>query len=128
MQFTTFTTLLTLLFVAITASAAPVRMCGTQPYEIDKYTCYPQNNNLLCPILHGVIYQPCGVACFDPSNYSCVNGELRPVGVCNGQVFDKNSYVCVNYFLCPVGFPNVCGTACYNLSQYRCEDGKLVQQ
>jgi len=56
-----------------------------------QYTCYPQNNNLLCPILGGRIYQPCGVACFDPSNYTCIGGELRPVGVCNGQVFDKNS-------------------------------------
>jgi len=100
--------------------------CGTQPYLAKDYTCYP--GNLLCPITGGVIYQQCGVACYDPANYGCDNGNLHPVGVCNGQTFDKNSYVCVNGFLCPKGFPNVCGTACYSLSQYRCEGGKLVQQ
>jgi len=56
-----------------------------------QYTCYPQNGNLLCPITSGIIFQPCGQACFDPANYGCKNGQLVPVGKCNGQVYDKNS-------------------------------------
>ncbi|PWW80085.1 Carbohydrate-Binding Module Family 52 protein [Tuber magnatum] len=99
--------------------------CGSQPYRPQDYTCYP--DNFLCPIIRGVIYQPCHGACFDPANYTCINGELRPVGSCNGQVYDKNSYVCVNNHLCPKTHPNNCGEACYSPSQYRCENGQLFQ-
>ncbi|CUS07979.1 unnamed protein product [Tuber aestivum] len=99
--------------------------CGSQPYHPEDYTCYPGNK--LCPITGGVIYQPCGAACFDPANYTCINGELRPVGTCNGQVYDKNSYVCVENHLCPKTHPNLCGEACYSLSQYHCVNGQLVQ-
>ncbi|KAF8249970.1 hypothetical protein K440DRAFT_581657 [Wilcoxina mikolae CBS 423.85] len=118
--------------IALASSAAleqrSLQYCGTQPYYTNKYTCYPQNNNLLCPISSsGTIFQPCGTACFDPANYTCINGKLAPVGICNGQVYDKNSYVCVNNFLCPISFPNVCGKACYKTSEYKCVNGKLVQ-
>ncbi|KAI5819588.1 hypothetical protein BZA77DRAFT_304413 [Pyronema omphalodes] len=128
MQFST----LALLSAVTVASAATIQQralkyCGSQPYDTNKYTCYPQNSNLLCPITNGVIYQPCGQACFDPANYGCQDGKLVPTGTCNGQVYDKNSYVCVNNFLCPTTHPNVCGTACYKLSEYHCDNGKLVQ-
>jgi hypothetical protein len=107
-----FTTLFTTLFLAASASAGVItdrslQYCGSQPYYTDKacplhlpslcptnkrqYTCYPQNNNLLCPITDGIIYQPCGQACYDPANYGCSYGQLVPVGKCNGQVYDKNS-------------------------------------
>ncbi|KAA8904176.1 hypothetical protein FN846DRAFT_813651 [Sphaerosporella brunnea] len=127
-----FLVVITTIALAASASAGVIveralRYCDKQPYYDDKYTCYPQNGYLLCPISGGVIYQPCGKACFNPADYGCINGQLVPTGTCNGQVYDKNSYVCVNNFLCPKAFPNVCGTACYSLSQYHCENGHLVQ-
>ncbi|KAG0134735.1 hypothetical protein HOY82DRAFT_577232 [Tuber indicum] len=133
MQFTTY--VLATFTLISAALASPVnnlverqlQYCGTQPYYPQDYTCYPANNNLLCPISNGVIFQPCGQACFDPANYGCVNGQLVPVGNCNGQVYDKNSYVCVSNHLCPKTHPNLCGEACYSLSQYRCNNGQLVQ-
>jgi len=132
MQFTTL--LLTALGVATATTAAIIEAreqtlyCNGQPYLASQYTCY--NGNLLCPISNGVIYQPCGTACYDPANYGCSNGKLVPVGTCNGQTFDKNTYVCVSNHLCPVGYPNLCGTnpgACYKTSQYKCVNGQLVQ-
>ncbi|PUU75875.1 carbohydrate binding-domain-containing protein [Tuber borchii] len=133
MQFTTY--ILATFALISAALATPVGglverdllQCGSQQYDPKNYTCYADDNNLLCPISNGVIFQPCGPACFDPANYTCINGQLAPVGNCNGQVFDKNSYVCVNNHLCPVGFPNLCGEACYSLSQYHCVNGQLVQ-
>jgi len=102
--------------------------CGKQPYYPSAYTCYPKNNNLLCPIINRVIYKACGPACYDPANYSCSNGKLIPVGTCSGVPFDKNSYVCVEGFLCPKVAPNLCGKACYDLKFYYCKNGKLMQQ
>ncbi|RPA97256.1 hypothetical protein L873DRAFT_1691613 [Choiromyces venosus 120613-1] len=131
MQFATYILATFTLISAALASPAgtlakrDLKYCGTQPYYTENYTCY---GNLLCPIINNVIYQPCGPACFNPANYGCVNGQLVPVGSCNGQVYDQNSYVCVDGHLCPTGAPNLCGIACYNLTYYRCENGQLVQQ
>ncbi|TGZ79186.1 hypothetical protein EX30DRAFT_355837 [Ascodesmis nigricans] len=124
-----FTSALVALAAATSASAAAltsrgIHDCAGQPYYPDSYTCY---GDLLCPILNGVIYQPCGRACFDPANYGCQYGQLVPVSTCNGQVYDKNSYVCVSNHLCPKTHPNLCGEACYSLSQYTCKKGQLVQ-
>ena len=95
MQFITFLiSTLTLISAAVAgvieerAGGSGILYCAGQPYYPWKYTCY---GTLLCPIISGTIYQPCGKACFDPSNYRCNNGVLTPVGVCNGQVYDKNS-------------------------------------
>jgi len=125
-----FITIITALFAASTATAVALTKrdplyCGTQPYFPQRYTCY---GNLLCPITDGIIYQPCGPACFNPANYGCQNGQLVPVGNCNGQVYDKNSYVCIGNQLCPITHPNACGTACYKLSEYKCVNGQLQQQ
>ncbi|RPA71544.1 hypothetical protein BJ508DRAFT_315512 [Ascobolus immersus RN42] len=131
---------LTFVLAALTTLAAATPMpeavqergviyCGSQPYYPEAYTCYKQNNNLLCPILSGTIYQPCGKACFNPSDYGCTNGQLVPVGKCNGQVYDKNSYVCANgNQLCPKAAPNACGKACFDSKHYWCKNGVLQQK
>ncbi|KAF8472847.1 hypothetical protein BDZ91DRAFT_846298 [Kalaharituber pfeilii] len=112
MQFTTIVAALLAAATAVVASpviearADDIVFCAEQPYKKSDYTCYPNNNNLLCPIIKGIAYLPCG---------------NRPTGAC----YDPNSYVCVNGFLCPKTHPNRCGDACYNPGQYRCENGKL---
>ncbi|RPA77334.1 hypothetical protein BJ508DRAFT_319124 [Ascobolus immersus RN42] len=134
---------LTLLLAAVSlVSATPVAVpepiaersllyCGSQPYQSDAYTCYAGNNNLLCPILHGVIYQPCWNACFNPAEYGCdnrYNGQLFPVGKCGEQVYDKNTYVCIGTQLCPKAAGNLCGRACYESGAYYCSNGVLYPQ
>ena len=34
------------------------------------------------------------LACFNPANYGCTDGQLHPVSSCNGQVYDRNSVSC----------------------------------
>ncbi|KAL7270937.1 hypothetical protein RUND412_006341 [Rhizina undulata] len=122
MQFTTL--VLTFVTFVATAMATPqIYYCGTQPYYKSDYTCFA--GDMLCPIMDGVVYLPCGAACYDPANYSCKDGALEPVGDCGGVAFDHNSYVCVDGELCPTGYPNRCGQACYMLSQYTCDNGVL---
>jgi len=109
-------------------SGGGILYCGSQPYYPSAYTCYHNHNNLLCPILGGVKYKPCGPACYDPAEYECVNGQLVPCGSCKGQVYDKNTYVCVDgKQLCPKTAPNACGIACYDSAHYYCWRGQLRQ-
>ncbi|KAF8455945.1 hypothetical protein BGX38DRAFT_1266828 [Terfezia claveryi] len=137
-----FSTTLAALFAVVSATlsaATPavearqqIYMCGRQPYKKTEYTCYPNNGNVLCPIIGGVAYLPCGYganfACYDPSNYGCSNSKLYLLKVCGGIPFDTNSYVCVQGHLCPKTHPLRCGQACYNISQYWCDNGILKQQ
>jgi len=110
MQFTTY---IFATFTLISAAlATPVgdlverdlAWCGAQQYDTTKYTCYPNDNYLLCPIDNGAVLLPCGEACYN-----------------------SNAYVCVDGHLCPVAFPKRCGKACYNSNQYHCVNGILVQ-
>jgi len=117
---------------AVEARGLPIFYCGKQPYKKTDYTCFQANGNVLCPIIGGVAYQPCGygatAACYDPGNYGCANGKLYLIKVCGGIPFDTNSYVCVNGYLCPKAYPLRCGEACYNNSQYYCVNGVLQQR
>ncbi|KAF2245512.1 carbohydrate-binding module family 52 protein [Trematosphaeria pertusa] len=52
----------------------PILYCGGQPYYPSKYACY--DTNFLCPILNGSPTLRCDKACYNPNEYSCVNGKL----------------------------------------------------
>jgi len=64
----------------------------------------------------------CGAACYDPSAYTCVGGQLSPNnnGECGGQTYDTTFYQCIDNELCQIGFQLCAGVACYDPADYVC--------
>ncbi len=115
--------------------------CNGQCYNPATHDCVKNNNNQfqLCPL----DFKACGVACFNDTLYSCVNGQLQPAvstgpgggsgpcpnnqPTCAGQCYDDSKYDCVTrsdttgFLLCPAGFKS-CALECYKDTEYTCVD------
>ena len=118
------------------------QLCGSQCSNTNTHVCL-QPNNHLCPIGHDI----CGVACFVPSLYTCIDGVLVEGGItesaviggcgplsnqrmCLGECYGPTTHECVEtnptgwYVVCPIGH-GACQTACYFPTQYHCINGNL---
>ncbi|EPX74655.1 endo-1,3-beta-glucanase Eng1 [Schizosaccharomyces octosporus yFS286] len=105
-----------------------MRKCGNTMYDASAIVCY--DNDVLCPIVDGNVFEDCNGSCYDPSKYSCDNGSVSHKNVskpptassthatssathaskpstaaiaqCGQTWYNSNSYICYGNLLCPI--------------------------